>query len=126
MSFIQKHSVALTTDASGDATGFTGVVRGRLLRVEYERPGASPFAVGVDFTITTDRDGQALLTVANVAASTVWHPRQPTHDVAGAASLYAAAGEPVESDIPIAADRIKVVVAEGGDTLLGTLHFWIE
>ena len=52
-------------------------------------------------------------------------PGQPPHDTAGVTSLYAAAGDPVESLIPIAYDRLKVVVAQGGDAKVGTFNFWV-
>lgn len=122
MSAVNKVSVAVTTDASGDVTAFSEVVTGRLLSVSFTDTDLADTA---DFTITTDRDAQALLTVSNIASSTTWHPRQATHGKDGTASLYAAAGEPVESDIPIFRDRIKVVVAQGGDTKTGSFSFWL-
>ena len=36
-----------------------------------------------------------------------------------------AGGEPVESDIPIAGDRVLVTVAQGGDTKTGVFHIWV-
>lgn len=125
MSAVKKESLTVVTDASGDATAYTGVLTGRLLAIRFVKPGAGGYDTTADFTITTDRDGQALLTVSNVTASTTWHPRQPTHDTSGVASLYAAGGEPVESDIPIFQDRVKIVVAQGGNTLSGTFHVWV-
>ncbi len=123
--YVRKVSVSITTDSSGDGTGFTPIVNGRLLSVEFSRPGSGGYDATADFTITTDADAQSLLSVADVSASAVWHPRQPTHDTSGVASLYASSGEPVESQIPIANDRLKVVVAQGGDTLAGTFIFRI-
>ena len=125
MSYINKVSVPITTDSSGDSEDYSVVVNGFLSRVEFVKPGSGGFDAGVDFVITTDRDAQALLTVANVANSTAWAPRQATHAVDGSASLYAVAGEPVEALIPIFDDRIKVVTDEGGNVLDGTLVFWI-
>ena len=125
MGYIANLTVTLTTDASGDASGFTQIGNGRILRVEFVKPGSGGFATTVDFTITTDSGSLAVLSVSDVTASTAWHPRQPTHDTSGVASLYASSGEPVESDIPIFNDRIKVVVAQGGDTLVGTLNILV-
>ena len=125
MSYIWKVSVPITTDSSGDSEDYSVIVNGFLSRVEFVKPGSDGFDAGVDFVITTDRDAQALLTVANVANSTVWAPRQAKHAVDGTASLYAGAGEPVESLIPIFHDRIKIVTDEGGNVLNVTLVFWI-
>ena len=113
-------SVTVTTDASGDGSATTEPLNGLLKRIAYAK---TDFADGVDFDFT-DHIGTALLSDDDVNASTSWHPRQPTHDAAGAASLYAAGGEPVESDFPIAGP-ITVTVAAGGDTKTGTFHFWV-
>lgn len=122
MAYMEREQLTIITDASGDATSFTAVVNGFLRAISYD----GGFDATADLTITSDAHGQSLLTVTNQAASAItWHPRQATHDILGVASLYAAAGEPVESDIPIAGDRIKVVVAQGGNVTTGILTFWI-
>ncbi len=122
MSYIRRVSVTVATDASEDSTDFSEVVNGMLLSIELVD---TDLAAGADFVITTDAHGQAIATLTNSGASATWHPRQATHDILGAASLYAAAGEPVESNIPIANDRIKIVTDEGGVTKSGVFHFWI-
>ena len=121
---MERQSVTVTTDASGDGTGTTSqTLNGRLAGVQYVKTN---YADTADFTITTVTHTQSLLTAANVTASAAWHPRQATHAAADAsASLYAAGGEPVESDIPIAGDRVLVTVAQGGDTKTGTFHSWV-
>lgn len=123
MSYVQRHVIALTTDAGGDATGYTPVLSGRLSAIHYVK---TDFADGVDFTITSEATGQSLWTDTNVNASEVVAPRQPTHGEDGSASLYAAAGEPVEDKICLANDRVKIVVASGGDTKTGTFHVVLE
>ena len=120
--YAERHVVTIVTDAAGAGTGYTPVVSGRVLTVVYVKAGSSPYAAGVDFTITAEATGENLWTETNVNASAVRAPRQPTHDAAGAASLYAAAGEPVEAPIVLAKDRVKIVIAQGGDTLTGTFH----
>ncbi len=122
MSAVRKVSVSVTTNSDGDSTDFSEVITGRLLGIAFVD---TDLAAGVDFVITTDAAAQAILTVSNVASSTTWHPRQPTHSILAAASLYAAAGEPVESDIPIFQDRIKIVTDEGGDTKSGRFDIWV-
>lgn len=117
--YAQRHVVALTTNASGAATGYTPVVNGRVLQVHYVK---TDFADGVDFAITSEATGQSIWTDTNINASEVVAPRQPTHGQDGSASLYASAGEPVEDHIVLANDRVKIVIASGGDTKTGTFH----
>lgn len=114
------HSVALTTDGSGAATGYSTPVNGRIHTLRYVK---TDFADGVDFVVTLERTGEAVWSESDVNASATRAPRQATHGVDGSASLYAATGEPVEAFIVAAGDRLKVVVANGGDTKTGTLHF---
>lgn len=120
---MKRLEVPITVDASGDGTGYTtenvhGFIRGiRYVKTDY--------ADTVDFVITADVAGTPILTVSNVTASTSWHPRQATHAVDGTASLYAAAGEPVETAIPFAGDRVKIVVDEAGNATSGTFHIWV-
>lgn len=119
---MKRLAVTVTTDASGDASETSDPANGLIRAIRYVK---TDYADTADFTITTQKAGQAVLTVSNVTADTTWHPRQATHDVTGVASLYAAAGEPVESDIPIENDRIAIVVAQGGATKTGTFHIWV-
>lgn len=122
MSFARSYDIAFTTDGSGDATAYSGEkVNGRILEVRYTYGDAD---TGADFTITGRTSGRAVLTVTNAGTSdAVWAPRQPTHDTSAAASLYAAAGEPVEDYIWLVDEEIKLVVASGGATKAGTLTF---
>lgn len=122
MSAVRKVSVSVTTDSGGDSTDFSEVITGRLLGIAFVD---TDLAAGADFTITTDAAAQALLTVTDAGSSTTWHPRQPTHATDGTASLYASTGEPVESDIPIFQDRIKIVTAQGGATKSGRFDIWV-
>lgn len=121
MSYAERHAVSLTTDASGDVTGYTPVITGKIVNVIYAKDGTTPFADGVDFTITAEATGQTIWQESDVNASKTVAPRQPTHDTVGAASLYAGSGEPVEDAIVLAADRVKIVVAQGGDTKTGVI-----
>ena len=112
MSYAEAHDVALTTDASGDVTGYTPAVTGRILTVIFTD---TDFDAGADITVTGDLTAQAILTLTNQAASGTFAPRQATHDIVGAASLHAAAGEPVEDYIWVCQEKVKVVVAQGGN-----------
>lgn len=117
MAYAEIHTVTLTTNSSGVVTGYTPVVTGKVFSVIYIKDN---WASGVDFTITTETTAQGLWTESDVNASTAVAPRQPTHDAIGAASLYAAAGEPVEDYIYAVNERIKIAIASGGNVRDGT------
>lgn len=123
MSFIQRFTVPVTTDAGGDATAYTPNFTGKISQIRYV---ATDFTAGVDFTVTVEGTGENVWVELNVNASKTVAPRQATHDTAGVASLYAAAGEPVEDKIAVANDRVKIVVAAGGATKTGTFHVLVE
>ena len=120
---IKRHTVAVTTAADGSATAYSPVLSGRLSQIRYVK---TDFDNGVDFTITAEATGETLWTESNVDASATRAPRQATHDTAGVASLYAAGGEPVEDKIVLAADRVKIVIASGGNAKSGTFHIVTE
>lgn len=123
--YVERHAITPVTDASGAATSYSTEVTGRIISVQYVKAGSGNYADGVDFTITTETTARDVWVQSNVNASAVVAPRQPTHDTAGAASLYAAAGEPVEDHIYVARERIKFVIAQGGDTKTGTFYLTI-
>lgn len=121
---IERLILDLTVNASGAATVYsTQPVAGRVLQLRYVPHASTPLDTNADVTITGEESGVAIATLANIGLSafTVL-PRQPTHDVAGVAALYAAAGAPVLEPPYVAGERIKVVVAQGGVSKIGALH----
>ena len=120
MSYAVTDTVSITTDASGDSTDYSSeVFNGKLSCLAYIK---TDFADGVDFTITSELTGQTLWTEANVNAAVTVAPRQATHSTAGVASLYAAAGEPVEAPIYLVNERVKIVTAQGGNVKTGAIR----
>lgn len=123
MSYAQRLSVSVTTDAAGDATAYSdSIPYGLLSQIRYVK---TDFADGVDFTITAEATGETLWAESNVNASATRAPRQATHGTDGVAALFAAGGAAVNEKIAIVNDRIKVVVANGGNAKTGTFHFVI-
>ena len=122
MTYVSRQIVDVTTATGGGVTAYTGNVNGRLASVIYVKDGTAPLASTADFTLTAEGTGEAILAVTNINATATWRPRAATHDVVGAASLYAAGGEPVEGLIDMASDRVKIVVAQGGNTKVGRFH----
>jgi hypothetical protein len=118
--YAERIVIPLTTDASGDCTAYSDRnVTGRVLTVRYVK---TDFADGVDFTVTAEATGESIWAESNVNASATRAPRQATHSTAGAAALYAAGGTAVNDHLVLANDRIKVVVAQGGNVKTGALH----
>lgn len=120
---VRRFTIPITVDASGDAEVFTPTIFGHLVSFRYVK---DDFADGVDFVVTTEDSGQTLWSEESVNASATRHPRAATHSVAGAASLYAAGGTAVNAPIAIGGERIKIVVADGGNATSGTLHVLVD
>ena len=118
MSYAERHVVAITVDGSGDSTDYTPVVTGRIVQITYTK---TDFANGVDFTVTGAVTGVPIWTGTDVNATATVAPRQATHAVDGTAAVYAAAGEAVFGDIVVAAERIKIVTAQGGVSKSGSI-----
>jgi len=119
----QRLVVPVTTAADGSATAYSPVVSGRIQTIRYVK---TDFDNGVDFTITAEATGETIWSQLNVNASATVAPRQPTHDTAGVASLYAAAGAAVNDGIVVANDRVKIVIAQGGNVKTGTFHIMVS
>ncbi len=120
MAFIQKITETITTGSSS-VTAYipsSGTVTGILSSIIYSTT-ATPYSTTVDFAITVEGTGEGVWTEANVVTGKTVAPRQPTHDLAGVANLYAATF-PVEDEICLENDRIKVVLAQGGVSKTGT------
>lgn len=116
---VERHAVTITTDASGDATGYTPAVTGRVLSIQYVK---TDYADGVDFTITGAITGTGLWTDTNVNAAETVCPRAPVHDQAGAALLYAAGGTAQVDAVYLANERVKIIVGSGGNAKVGTFY----
>lgn len=117
--YAEQYTVTLTTDGDGAATGYTPVVTGRILTVRYVK---TDFADGVDVDVTLEATGEVVWDQDNVNASATVAPRQATHSTAGAALLYAAGGTAVTDYVVAVQDRVKIVIASGGDTKTGAFH----
>jgi len=110
--------VTITTDASGDATVYVGTaLRGYLIALLY-RPGT--LDTGADLTITGESSGIPILSKSNLGTGDSWlFPRAlPTNANASTGPL----GTIPSELIPLMKERIKVVVAGGGNALSGTIE----
>lgn len=124
---MQLIKVAITTDAAGAFSSSVTVPTngGRLAQYRYV-PAVANLDTGADLTVSGATSGIVYIAQTDIGTSAFTKaPRQPTHDTAGAASLYAAAGEPVEGYIFVGGEPLSIVVAQGGDTKSGTLYLWV-
>jgi hypothetical protein len=119
---MRRFKVTITTAADGSAIAYTPFLTGEIHSVQYVK---TDFADGVDFAVTTEKTGESIWTESNVNASAVRYPRAPTHTQAGAAALYAAGGVAVQDRIGVAADRVKIVIAQGGNAKMGVVHILV-
>lgn len=122
----RRFSVTVTTIADGSATAYSPYLSGKLSAIHYVKAGSGNFDDGVDFTITSEATGETLWAESNVNASAVRRPRAATHSTAGVAALYAAGGTAVADLIRLSRDRVKIVIASGGDTKVGTFLIVVE
>lgn len=121
---MRRFPVTVTTAADGTATAYSPRgINGKIHQIEYVK---TDFASGVDFTITGEATGINIWTQSDVNASAVVAPRQPTHSQAGVASLYASGGTAVQAPIALANDRVKIAIAQGGNTKTGTFHILVD
>jgi len=120
---MRRYKLTITTAADGSATAYTPRVSGKLNSIHYVK---TDFADGVDFTITSEATGESLWTESNVNAAKVCNPRAATHSNAGVAALYASGGTAVLDRIALASDRVKIVIAQGGNAKVGTFHVLID
>lgn len=109
----QRIVIPLTTDASGDCIAYSDSIKGVINTLRYIK---NNFENGVDFTVTMEATGQSIWAESDVNASATRAPRQVTHSPTGEASDNA------DAAMVIANDRIKVVVAQGGNVKSGALH----
>ena len=121
---IKLVTVPFTTDASGDFSTTISNAAGEFLQARYDRGNV---ATGADITVVGATTGLSLLALVDAGTADITRaPRQPIHDTAGVASLYAAAGEPVEDFIYVGGEQLTVTVAQGGNTTSGTLYLWFR
>lgn len=120
---VRRHVVNVTTAADGSYTGYSPYISGKIVSIQYLKTN---FADGVDFTITAEATGETIWTEANVNAAKVCAPRLATHSNAGVAALYAAGGTAVLDKIALGNDRVKIVLAQGGNATTGAFHIVVE
>jgi len=122
--YLNRQTVDVVTAADGSATAYSAVVNGRVLSIQYVKDATTPFSDGVDFTVTGEITGTTLWSELNVNASKAVAPREQVHSTAGVGLTYdgtRAVCEPVG----FAEERVKIVIASGGDTKKGRFYILV-
>jgi len=120
---LRRFTVPVTTAADGSAEAYSPYVSGYVHQIQYVK---TDYANGVDFTITSETTAQTLWTELNVDAAAIKAPRQATHSTAGVAALYAGSGTAVLDRVALSRERVKIVLAQGGNVKTGTFHITID
>jgi hypothetical protein len=120
MSYVQRHTINITTSSGGTATAFTPVVTGRVASIQYVKPGSNAFANGVDFTVESEATGTQFWREDNVNAAKTVYPVAGSTLFNGTALLHATGGTAVPVPFFVAQDRLKITIAEGGNATNGT------
>lgn len=113
---VERFSVAVTTASDGSATAYSPNVTGRVLGIRYVK---DTFDNGIDFTVTAEATGEAIMVGTDVNATATFYPRVGVTDATGAAATTD--GTRLLRDcVYLSNDRVKIVIAAGGDTKAGT------
>ncbi len=115
-----RSAITLTTDGAGAATGYIPgdgrrSLTGRVVSLGYTR---TDYLTTVDITITSELAGESIWTEANVTATKRIVPLQAAHTTAGVAVEYEA-GKPIYEPVHLVKDRLKIVLAQGGNAKVG-------
>ena len=117
---LSRFTVNVTTDDHGDAVAYSPQCNGLVRTVEYVKPTSGGLDAATDIDIIADVSGAVIWTNKDLASSKVIHPLAQAQDNTGADIIGAYA------PICLADERIKITVANGGDTLSGQFIFTIE
>lgn len=116
----------ILTSAAGAWSQTIAPKHGKFMQYRYVPDGTSPLDTGADLDIAGAQSGFVYANQDNIGTSAFQKlPRYATADETGAASLYAAAGEPVEG-VMVVAEPITATIANGGNALKGVLYVWID
>jgi hypothetical protein len=122
MSAVRRLRVDIVTASDGSATAYSETVTGQISAVRYVK---TDFADGSTMTITAEATGETIWAESSVNASATRAPRQATHSTAGVAALYAAAGTAVLDKIGVVNDRLKIVIANGGNVKSASFYITV-
>jgi len=115
-----KYTATLAVDSSGDATVYLGdEITGRVHAIKYT-PGT--LDTNGDLAITGETTGVPILTKANAGTTATWfYPRAMANkNTDGAAETFSS------EDIHVFKERIKIIVAQGGNATTGSIDVFVD
>lgn len=116
----------ILTNSSGAWSQTLTPRAGQLRQYRYVPDGTAPLDTGADLDIAGAHSGFVYVNQDNIGTSAFQKlPRYATADETGTASLFAAAGEPVEGLMSVA-EPITATIASGGIAKKGVLYVWID
>lgn len=119
MGYFRRLAVTVTTDALGAGVGYTEEpVNGYIHEIVYDK---TDFADGSTMTVTGDSTGTAIWTESAVNADAVRLPRTQVCGPTGTALTYDGT-RIVAEPVALADERVKIVVASGGDKKTGVFY----
>ena len=122
---IAVHTVALTTDASGDVTAYAANTYGSVLAIRYVPHATTPLDTAATLTISDNVSGLQVLSITSLGLfARDFAPRMFVMTTTGTVALYAAGGTNVLEPVPVAGS-VKVVVAAGGNAKSGTIYLFV-
>lgn len=116
--YAERHVIPVTTASDGSATVYSPVITGRVLGIRYVKDS---FDNGHDFTVTLEATGEAIMVGTDVNASASFYPRVGMTDATGAAATFDGT-RLLREPVLVAGDRVKIVVAQGGNAKAGVYH----
>jgi len=128
MSFPKKFTLTGTTASDGSLTCYSTSANGpayafgRVIAVVYT---FDDFDAGSTMTLSTEGTGQTIWTEANVDATAIRYPRLQVHSSAGVARTYNGT-QPVCVAPMVCHERLKMIVASGGDSKKGTWDVYVD
>lgn len=117
---LSRFTVNVTTDDQGDAVAYSPQCNGLVRTVEYVKPTSGGLDAATDIDIIADVSGAVIWANDDLSDSKVIHPLAQAQDNTGTDIVGAYA------PICLADERIKITVANGGNTLSGQFIFTIE
>lgn len=113
--------LTITTSAGGAFTGYIGdTLRGYLVALIYAPGGDSGLDTGADLTITCNTTGIPILTKFNLGTGTSYLFPAARGTISDNAT--GGLGTAPFAQIPLMREKIKVVVAQGGNAKTGTIQ----
>jgi len=122
--YFTRHYIAVTCDTAGDCTAYSSeLCNGHIRAVRYVIDSSTPIKSTATITITAEASGLAVLAITTSSSNRSLYPVSPVNMSSdGAIAYYTTAANSVESQtaqIPIAQERLKVVVDGGGTGVTG-------